>query len=150
MIVFSTLTTSHSGLKVWSVISGAMVVSVLKASLVLAQLTPAITPTTGPGGLGTTVTQAGTTYQITGGTRPGSGPNLFHSFGEFGVPTNHLANFLNETALPTSNILGRVTGGNPSNIFGTLQTTGFGSANLFLMNPACVVNMREPFSSVSE
>ena len=113
MIVFWTLTTSHSGLKVWSVISGALVVSVLKASLVLAQLTPAITPTTGPGGLGTTVTQAGTTYQITGGTRPGSGPNLFHSFGEFGVPTNHLANFLNDTALPTSNILGRVTGGNP-------------------------------------
>ena len=71
MIVFSTLTTSHSGLKVWSVISGAMVVSVLKASLVLAQLTPAITPTTGPGGLGTTVTQAGNTYQITGGTQTG-------------------------------------------------------------------------------
>ena len=139
MIVFSNLTTTRSGLKVWPVISGAIVVSLLKTSLVLAQLTPAITPTTGPGSLGTTVTQAGNTYQITGGTRPSNGPNLFHSFGEFGVPTNHLANFLNETALPTSNILGRVTGGNPSNIFGTLQTTGFGSANLFLMNPAGIV-----------
>src|SRR4029079_19234908 len=40
------------------------------------------------------------------------------------------------TGLPTSNILGRVTGGNVSNIFGTIQTTGFGNANLFLMNPA--------------
>ena len=80
-----------------------------------------------------------TQYDITGGTRPGSGPNLFHSFGEFGVPTNNIANFLNETALPTTNILGRVTGGNPSNIFGTIQTTGFGSANLFLMNPAGIV-----------
>ena len=139
MIVFSNLTTTRSGLKVWPVISGGIVVSLLKTSLVLAQLTPAITPTTGPGGFGTTVTQAGNTYQITGGTRPSNGPNLFHSFGEFGVPTNHLANFLNETALPTSNILGRVTGGNPSNIFGTLQTTGFGSANLFLMNPAGIV-----------
>ena len=128
-----------SGLKVWPVVSGAIVVSVLKTSLVLAQVTPAITPTTGPGNLGTTVTQAGNTYQITGGTRPSNGPNLFHSFGEFGVPTNHLANFLNDTALPTSNILGRVTGGNPSNIFGTIQTTGFGSANLFLMNPAGIV-----------
>jgi filamentous hemagglutinin family protein len=76
-----------------------------------------------------------TQYDITGGTRPGGGANLFHSFGEFGVPTNNIANFLNETALPTSNILGRVTGGNLSNIFGTIQTTGFGNANLFLMNP---------------
>jgi filamentous hemagglutinin family protein len=78
-------------------------------------------------------------HNITGGARPGSGPNLFHSFGEFGIPANNIANFLNETALPTSNILGRVTGGNPSNIFGTIQTTGFGAANLFLMNPAGIV-----------
>ena len=77
-----------------------------------------------------------TQYNITGGTRPGNGPNLFHSFGEFGVPSNNIANFHNETAIPTSNILGRVTGGNVSNIFGTIQTTGFGNANLFLMNPA--------------
>lgn len=97
-----------------------------------AQTTPPITSS----GLSTTVTQNGTTYTITGGTRPGGGLNLFHSFGEFGVPTNNIANFLNETALPTSNILARVTGGNISNIFGTIQTTGFGNANLFLMNPA--------------
>ena len=90
-------------------------------------------------GLNTTITKSGNTYDITGGTRPGSGPNLFHSFGEFGVPTNNIANFLNDSGLATSNILGRVTGGNPSNIFGTLQTTGFGSANLFLMNPAGIV-----------
>jgi filamentous hemagglutinin family protein len=62
--------------------------------------------------------------------------NLFHSFGEFGVPNNNIANFLNDSGLATSNILGRVTGGNISNIFGTIQTQGFGSANLFLMNPA--------------
>jgi filamentous hemagglutinin family protein len=62
--------------------------------------------------------------------------NLFHSFGEFGVPNNNIANFLNDSGLATSNILGRVTGRNISNIFGTIQTQGFGSANLFLMNPA--------------
>ena len=90
-------------------------------------------------GLNTTVTQSNQVHTITGGTRPGNGTNLFHSFGEFGVPTNNIANFLNETALPTTNILGRVTGGNPSNIFGTIQTTGFGGANLFLMNPAGIV-----------
>jgi len=75
-------------------------------------------------------------YNITGGTRPGGGANLFHSFGDFGVPANNIANFHNNSGLPTSNILGRVTGGNISNIFGTIQTTDFGSANLFLMNPA--------------
>jgi len=62
--------------------------------------------------------------------------NLFHSFGNFNVPNNNIANFLNDSGLTTSNILGRVTGGNLSNIFGTIQTTGFGNANLFLMNPA--------------
>lgn len=77
-----------------------------------------------------------TNYSITGGTRPGGGTNVFHSFGNFSVPNNNIANFLNESGAATSNILGRVTGGNPSNIFGTIQTTGFGSANIFLMNPA--------------
>ena len=100
-----------------------------------AQATSSITSS----GLNTTVTASGNMHVITGGTRPGSGPNLFHSFGEFGVPTNHVANFLNDSGLATSNILGRVTGGNPSNILGTLQTTGFGSANLLLMNPAGIV-----------
>src|SRR5215467_14013245 len=96
-----------------------------------------------PSGLNTTVTLATTPpagktqYDITGGTRPGGGVNLYHSFGNFNVPTNNIANFLNDTPnLGTSNILGRVTGGNLSNIFGTIQTTGFGNANLFLMNPA--------------
>ena len=77
-----------------------------------------------------------TSYSITGGTRPGGGTNVFHSFGNFSVPNNNIANFLNESGAATSNILGRVTGGNISNIFGTIQTTGFGNANLFLMNPA--------------
>jgi filamentous hemagglutinin family protein len=77
-----------------------------------------------------------TQFDIMGGTRPGGGTNLFHSFGNFNVPNSNIANFLNDAALPTSNILGRVNGGNVSNIFGTIQTTGFGNANLFLMNPA--------------
>jgi filamentous hemagglutinin family protein len=85
-------------------------------------------PTALPGGQ--------TQFDITGGTRPGGGVNLFHSFGNFNVPNNNIANFLNNCGLPTSNILGRVNGGNVSNIFGTIQTTGFGNANLFLMNPA--------------
>jgi len=88
-------------------------------------------------------------YDITGGTRPGGGLNLYHSFGNFNVPTNNIANFLNSGSvdgngtllssnLPTSNILGRINGGNPSNIFGMIQTNGpggFPTAKLFLMNP---------------
>jgi len=93
-------------------------------------------------GLNTQVSQplplqnGGSQYNITGGTRPGGGNNLFHSFGNFNVPTNNIANFLNDSGLPTSNILGRVTGGNASIIFGMIQTTNFGTANLFLMNPS--------------
>jgi len=101
-----------------------------------AQVTPPITSS----GLNTQVSTSPANslqYDITAGTRAGS--NLFHSFGEFSVPTSHIANFFNDSGLATSNILGRVTGGNPSNIFGTLQTTGFGNANLFLMNPAGIL-----------
>jgi filamentous hemagglutinin family protein len=118
---------------------------VLGCSVVLAfvyqtSLVQAASPIT-PSGLNTQVTLSGTPppgktqYDITGGTRPGGGVNLFHSFGDFNVPNNNIANFLNNSGLATSNILGRVTGGNISNIFGTIQTTGFGSANLFMMNP---------------
>jgi filamentous hemagglutinin family protein len=102
-----------------------------------AQVATSISPTPGAGALGTTVTQAGILYNITGGTRTGT--NLFHSFGNFNVGAGDTANFLNTPvngSLPlTSNILGRVTGGNVSNIFGTIQTSGFGNANLFLVNP---------------
>src|SRR5688500_13086601 len=78
-------------------------------------------------------------FDITGGTRPGSGPNLFHSFGDFSVGTTDVARFLNDSGLATSNILSRVTGGNVSTIFGEIQTTSFPGANLYLINPAGVV-----------
>src|SRR5215472_18200664 len=127
-------------------------------SLVLAfnpnSLVQAAAPIT-PSGLNTQVNVSATPppgkvqYDITGGTRPGGGLNLYHSFGNFNVPTNNIANFLNSGSvdvngtvllpnLPTSNILGRINGGNPSSIFGMIQTNGpggFPTANLFLMNP---------------
>ena len=105
-------------------------------------LAQSVSPIT-PSGLGTHVdashnAPAGTAqYDITGGTRVGS--NLFHSFGTFTLPHHTIANFLNETNQPTSNILGRVTDGQVSTIYGSIQTTGFGNANLFLMNPAGIV-----------
>ena len=75
-----------------------------------------------------------TQYDITGGARVGA--NVFHSFGQFDVPHNTIANFRNDSLIKTDNILGRVSGGSISDIFGTIQTTDFGRANLFLMNPA--------------
>jgi filamentous hemagglutinin family protein len=112
----------------------------LEASLALAQGTTAITPTTGGGSLGTTVTAHSHTVQITGGTRPDNGTNLFHSFDQFNVGVGNTAQFLNTTpSLPTSNILSRVTGANPSSIFGTIDTMSYPGANLFLMNPAGIV-----------
>src|SRR5512134_1363980 len=80
-------------------------VMVFSPSVGDAQVTTTITQTTGTGNLGTTVNRAGNLYNITGGTRPGNGPNLFHSFGEFTVGAGDIANFLNNTGLPTSNIL---------------------------------------------
>src|SRR5262249_31435539 len=131
---------------------------ILSCSLILAfnptSLVQAASPIT-PSGLNTQVNLSAappagkTQYDITGGTRPGGGPDLFHSFGQFNVPNNNIATFLNSgsitpanpnvilpSGLATSNILGRINGGNPSSIFGMIQTNGpggFPTANLFLM-----------------
>jgi filamentous hemagglutinin family protein len=78
-------------------------------------------------------------FDITGGTRPGNGTNLFHSLGNFSVGAQDVARFVNDANLPTTNILSRVTGGNPSNIFGEINTTNFPGANLYLINPAGVL-----------
>ena len=113
---------------------------VFETSLALAQGATAITPTMGAGDLGTTVTVHDHKVKITGGTRPGDGVNLFHSFDQFSVGVGDTAQFLTATpSFPTSNILSRVTGATPSTIFGTIDTTSYPSANLFLMNPAGIV-----------
>ena len=112
-------------------------------------ITPSALPSCpGPCGVGVTIVTPlppaqGGTITITGGARPANGPNLFHSFGQFDVGAGDVANFQNTQvngAFPaTSNILSRVTGGNPSQIYGTIRTTDFSGANLFLMNPAGVL-----------
>jgi len=90
------------------------------------------------GNLGTGVT-AGPSFDITGGTRPGGGSNLFHSFDSFSLTSSETANFVNDSGLATTNVLGRVTGGDPSSIYGTIQTTGFPGANLYLINPSGIL-----------
>ena len=87
--------------------------------------------TSAPDGVGTIINHNGNSYNITGGTI--SGTNLFHSFTEFGLSPQEVANFLSNPQI--NNILGRVTGGNASVVEGLIKLTG-GNSNLYLMNPS--------------
>jgi filamentous hemagglutinin family protein len=71
--------------------------------------------------------------RIDGGATRGS--SLFHSFGEFNIGQGRGAYFANPSGI--TNIFTRVTGGNQSNILGTLGVLG--NANLFLINPKGIV-----------
>lgn len=66
---------------------------------------------------------------IDGGARRGA--NLFHSFREFNIDNGRGVYFTNPAGV--TNILTRVTGGNPSQILGVLGVDG--TAKLFLINP---------------
>jgi len=63
------------------------------------------------------------------------GDNLFHSFQDFNIGDGRTVNFSHPAAV--DNILTRVTGGNVSEILGTLGVLG--DANLFLLNPNGIV-----------
>jgi filamentous hemagglutinin family protein len=87
-------------------------------------------------GMGTQVTVNGTQYDISGGTLSSNGQNLFHSFKDFNLSSEQIANFLSNPQI--LNILARVNGGDPSVIDGLLKVSG-GNSNLFLMNPSGIV-----------
>ena len=59
------------------------------------------------------------------------GENLFHSFLEFNVGDGQRVYFANPDGI--GSILSRITGSDPSDIFGTLGVDG--PADLFLLNP---------------
>lgn len=99
-----------------------------------AQVTTAVTPDSSlptP----TVVTQVGSRFDVTAGTRPNNGTNLFHSFSFFDIATGDTVSFLNDSGLLTDNIISRVTGGDASDIYGTINTTDFGNTRFFLINP---------------
>jgi filamentous hemagglutinin family protein len=82
------------------------------------------------GTLNTTVTSPnGLDFTITNGTA--AGPNLFHSFREFSIPTGGTAYFDNAATVKT--IFSRVTGGSISSIDGAILANG--TASVFLLNP---------------
>jgi filamentous hemagglutinin family protein len=80
---------------------------------------------------------------ITGGATRGTG--LFHSFSEFNVGDRGTVEFVARPEI--QNIFARVTGGNVSNILGSIGTAvdkgdgslGSTTANLFLLNPNGIV-----------
>jgi len=110
-------------LKLFGNISGWYLI---QANPLSAQITPDNT-------VGTEVNTKENITEITGGTRADN--NLFHSFSDFSVPTNNTAFFNNATDV--SNIVGRVTGANISNIDGLIRANG--NANLVLINPNGIV-----------
>jgi filamentous hemagglutinin family protein len=68
--------------------------------------------------------------------------NLFHSFSEFSVPKDHIAEFTGPSTVV--NVLVRVTGSLPSAIDGTVDIrNSMPSANLFLINPKGVLLGRD-------
>lgn len=87
-------------------------------------------------GTGTVVRTNSDRFNISGGSLSSDGTNLFHSFQQFGLNTGQSANFQSNSQI--RNILGRITGGEPSIINGLIRVSG-SNANLFLINPAGIV-----------
>src|SRR4028118_797042 len=95
-----------------------------------------IVPQQGNGGTNTNVSEQNGTFNIDGGTT--SNNNLFHSFTQFGLSKDQIANFISNPDI--LNILARINGGNPSIINGLIRVSADGgSPNLFLMNPSGII-----------
>jgi filamentous hemagglutinin family protein len=109
-------------------LSGLLLLSTL-AAISHAQIT--LDGSLGPGG-----PLPGPHYRIDAELGQIRGSNLFHSFGQFNVPTGGSATFRGPAAI--ENIVSRVTGGQQSFIDGQLRSTIAG-AHLYLLNPSGVL-----------
>ncbi len=111
------------------VVAGVVLWTVVLCRPTLGQIT--LDGTLGPSG-----PLAGPDFTIPADVGKQVGGNLFHSFGEFNVHEGESATF---TGPPTvRNVIGRVTGGDPSTIDGRLASDIPG-ADLYLVNPRGVM-----------
>ncbi|MEM7591442.1 MAG: filamentous hemagglutinin N-terminal domain-containing protein [Cyanobacteria bacterium P01_A01_bin.83] len=106
-------------------LSSLLGVGLYTLGLSLAHTQISLAQVTSDNTINTQVNQNGNVAEITGGETRGA--NLFHSFGDFSVPTDNIADFQNADSI--SNIFSRVTGGKISNIDGMIRANG--SANLY-------------------
>jgi filamentous hemagglutinin family protein len=84
------------------------------------------------GTLGRAGALPGPNYQIGADVGQQHGSNLFHSFQDFNLQSHESATFNGPANV--QNIISRVTGGNPSNIDGTLRST-IPNADMYFLNP---------------
>ncbi len=88
------------------------------------------------GSLGQSGAVTGPDFAITQGMGQTRGNNLFHSFSDFNLNSSESATF--SGAANINNIISRVTGGNASNIDGTISST-INGADFYFINPNGVV-----------
>jgi filamentous hemagglutinin family protein len=130
ILMYSHLFASQILLRILRFVSWILLLEILSVEILPANAQSITADGTTP----TQITETGSQIDISGGTI--AGPNQFHSFDQFGVPSGSTANF--QAPQPVENVMGRVTGGNPSVIDGTVKVSG-AEANLYLMNPAGMV-----------
>ncbi|MDM8557324.1 filamentous hemagglutinin N-terminal domain-containing protein [Candidatus Parabeggiatoa sp. HSG14] len=88
------------------------------------------------GTLGTSATLQGPHFAIDAGFGQQVGTNLFHSFESFNLNSNESATFTGPANI--SNVINRVTGGQPSSIDGLLSSK-VPNADVYFINPAGVM-----------
>jgi len=88
------------------------------------------------GTLGRTGPLPGPDYLIGADLGRQLGGNLFHSFRDFNLKSHESATFSGPNSI--NNIIGRVTGGNPSNIDGLIRSS-IPNANLYFLNPYGII-----------
>ncbi|MFZ4603413.1 MAG: beta strand repeat-containing protein [Caulobacterales bacterium] len=89
------------------------------------------------GSVGAATALTGPNFQIPENLGTRAGPNLFHSFSQFGVPQGGSAAFQGASSI--ERVIARVTGGAASTLAGNVFFDGPTSASLYLINPSGIV-----------